>query len=230
MNEFIRRWDDLFCAQHVINLVGNITSLFKVNNFTDISYLDIGANVGKVYDLLSKNLTINEAHLIEASPILFNYMRQKYCENKNVFLYNNAAYNKSDIIYFDQTSMLYQFEQNLKENLNLGLSKINHAKNSVPVHAISVSNFINENNLFNLSFIKIDTETVDFLILEDILNVINKFINKPVIEFEVNYSNCNMTDDTAQLILDNYNLNGYRKLSLTDCHGDGLLIPTSFIF
>jgi FkbM family methyltransferase len=230
LNDFIKKWDDVYCAQHVYNLVNNITSLFLRNKINEISYLDIGANVGKVYDLLSKKIKINEAYFIEASPILFNYLKQKYSENKNLFLFNNAAFNKNDTIHFDQTSMLYQFQHNLKENLNLGLSRINYSENSVPVQAISLSNFLIENNLFDkLSFIKIDTESVDFLILEDILNVISKFINKPVIEFEVNYSNCNMTDNTAQLILDNYHSNGYHHLKISNCHGDGLLVPSSLI-
>jgi len=92
--DHIKKWDDIFCAQHVINLVNHISSLLLKNNINQINYLDIGANVGKVYDLLSERIPINKAYLVEASPLLFNYIKQKYTNNSKVQLFNFAAYNE----------------------------------------------------------------------------------------------------------------------------------------
>jgi len=227
--DYIKKWDDIFCAQHVINLVNHISSLFLKNNINQINYLDIGANVGKVYDLLSERIPINKAYLVEASPLLFNYIKQKYTNNSKVQLFNFAAYNEETKIQFDQSSMLHQFETD-GSNLNLGLSKIQHTPQSVSIDAKRVSTFLNERQLFSeLSFIKIDTETVDFMILEDLLKVISLFDVKPLIEFEKNHFIQGLSDEQAQHILDKFVNYGYKPLNLGQCYGDGLLIPEGFV-
>ena len=79
--DYIKKWDDFFCAQHVVNLVNHISNLLLRNNINEINYLDIGANVGKVYDLLSEKLVIKKAYLVEASPLLFNYIKKQQLLN-----------------------------------------------------------------------------------------------------------------------------------------------------
>ena len=228
-HDYIKKWDDIFCAQHVINLVNHISSLFLKNNIKEINYLDIGANVGKVYDLLSKRISINKAYLIEASPLLFNYIEQKYTNNSKVEVFNFAAYNEETKIQFDQSSMLYQFDTD-GSNLNLGLSKIQNTPQSIDVDAKRISTFLNEQQLFSeLSFIKIDTETVDFMILEDLLKIISLFSIKPLIEFEKNHFVQGISDEQAQYILDEFVKHGYKPLNLGQCYGDGLLVPEKFI-
>jgi FkbM family methyltransferase len=227
--DYIKKWDDIFCAQHVINLVNHISGLLSRNNINEINYLDIGANVGKVYDLLAEKLVIKNAYLVEASPLLFSYIKKKYVNDSKVKLFNFAAYNEETTIKFDQSSMMYQFDTD-GTNLNFGLSKIQHTPQSVDVDAKRISLFLNEHKLFNdLSFIKIDTESVDFMILEDILNVISLFKNKPLIEFEKNHFLQGLTDEQAQYILTQFNEHGYKPLSLDSCYGDGLLIPEVYI-
>ena len=76
-----------------------------------------------------------------------------------------------------------------------------------------------------MSFIKIDTENFDFYILEDLLTIIDKFSIKPIIEFEVNWNASPLSRDDASIILDKFTDLGYEKLTLDDCHGDGILIP-----
>jgi FkbM family methyltransferase len=228
-SNYIKKWDDIFCAQHVMNLTSCISNLFLKNNIKEINYLDVGANVGKVYDLLSKRISINNAYLIEASPLLFNYMTQKYADDSKVKLFNFAAYNEETAIQFDQSSMMYQFETD-GSNLNLGLSKIQHTPQSVSVNAKCISTFLNEQQLFSeLSFIKIDTETVDFMVLADLLKVISLFNVKPLIEFEKNHFLQGMSDAQAQCVLDEFVKHGYKPLDLGQCHGDGLLVPERFI-
>jgi uncharacterized Fe-S cluster protein YjdI len=52
--EKIELWDKQYCAAHVGIIVNNMISTFNKNNKTNISICDIGANVGKIYDLLSQ--------------------------------------------------------------------------------------------------------------------------------------------------------------------------------
>jgi hypothetical protein len=148
-----------------------------------------------------------------------------------VEIYNYAINNNENIVHFDESSMVHQFNNHTDE-YNLGLSKIMTTNNSVEIPSMMISNFIIENlsKMDNLMFIKIDTETVDFNILEDILNVLNLFKKKPIIEFEVNYFiNSGLDANGAQKILDKFIDFGYHKLELKNCFGDGVLIPANMI-
>ena len=87
-----------------------------------------------------------------------------------------------------------------------------------------------KNHLFNeFCFIKIDTETVDFNILKDLLTVIDRFTIKPLIEFEINYKTIDIDDYEAQKILDSFMKFDYRKTNLNECYGDGILIPNKIL-
>lgn len=227
--EKIKDWDQKFCEQHVVNLVYGISNTFQKNGIEKISYVDIGANVGKVYDLLNQKLVVDRVWMIEASPLLFEYLQQKYENNINVSLFNYAANDTNGEVYFDESSMIHQINHN-SDNLNFGLSKIGHTIDSKIVRSVKISEFFDQNDeIYNeVRFIKIDTESVDFNILKDLLSIITKFKRLPVIEFEVNYFVIGMSEDEAQSILYKYEEKGYNKLSLKDCHGDGILVPKSF--
>jgi hypothetical protein len=122
--------------------------------------------------------------------------------------------------------MLYQIKNNVEE-FNFGLSKIGNSPNQLEINSNKISNLIgnNEEIFNNVSFIKIDTENVDFFILDDLISVVEKFKTKPIIEFEVNYKSSTITNEMAQDILNKYVLVGYKPLRLEDCWGDGILIP-----
>jgi len=222
----IKKWDDEFCANHVVNLVRNITKILKEKNITNLSYIDIGANVGKVYDLLSENFVINKVWMYEASPILFEYIKEKYSSDSKVIVNNNVVLDRSGKIQFDQSSLIYEINNN-QHNLNLGLSKIGNSNHSTEVNSIKISDVIlNTSEIQNdVTFIKIDTENVDFNILNDLFDVIQQFKNKPIIEFEINYFVSNMNISDAQFILDKYVDLGYNKIDLRSISGDGILIP-----
>jgi hypothetical protein len=123
--EKIKIWDESHCSKHVINLVNGIHNILIKNNITEISYVDIGSNVGKVYDLLSKKVTINKVWMFEASELLFEYSKEKYINDNKVILHHGAVNNNEDIVDFDESSMIYQIEHSdIDGDLNFGLSKI----------------------------------------------------------------------------------------------------------
>lgn len=224
--EKIKEWDDKHCEQHVVNLVYGIKNLLSKNNLENISYIDIGANVGKVYELLKRHVIIDNVWMFEASELLFNYLSDKYKNDNRVKLYHNAVNDNTDYVDFDESSMIHQIDNN-SESLNFGLSKIGRTSVSKKVKSVMMSDFFQENKEIydSVSFIKIDTESVDFNIMEDILKVISNFKKLPIIEFEVNYFVSGMSKESAQKILDKFEEKGYNKLLLSDCYGDGILIP-----
>jgi len=223
----VKKWDDYFCADHVVNLVGTISKILKEKNITNLHYIDIGANVGKVYDLLDRQHGVTKVWMYEASPILFSYLDDKYKTDNKVVLNNYAVYKKEGEVNFDQSSLLDQIK-NRENSLNFGLSKINdQSQFSVKVKSIKISDIIRNSQEIqnNVSFIKIDTENVDIEILEDLITVIDLFKSKPIIEFEINYFVSGIKIENAQKILDKFLNLGYNKIDLSTIKGDGILIP-----
>lgn len=227
INEKIKIWDDVFCEQHVINLVNSISEIITSNEISEVFFIDIGANVGKVYDLLKNKINIEQVWMFEASYNLFPYLVEKYKNDNKVILNQYAINNNEDVVYFDESSIDYQILNETKQ-LNFGLSKIGYSSNSKKVQSKMISTIINNNSfLFDkFCFIKLDTESVDFNILKDILTIIENFNIKPLIEFEINFMLLGIDSNEAQSILDEFTKYGYNKLNLNDCYGDGVLKPT----
>jgi FkbM family methyltransferase len=222
----IKKWDDLHCEKHVMNLVNNITELLSSKGITELNYIDIGANVGKVYDLLKERNNLKKVWMYEASPLLYEYLKLKYESDVNVMLTNVAISDKEGMVPFDESSILYQIKNNVEE-FNFGLSKIGNSESELKVNSNKITNLISNDReiLDNVTFIKIDTENVDFFILDDLVSIIKDFKVKPIIEFEVNYQSSTINKENAQFILDKYTSVGYKPLRLEDCWGDGILIP-----
>lgn len=225
----IKVWDDEICYKHVINLVRGVTNLLKQKNIDKLYFLDIGANVGKVYDLIKDVYDVEKVWMYEASPLLYEYLEDKYKDDDKVVTNHVAISNEEGYINFNEESIKQQikngYEYTPGDEFNFGLSKIANSKESVKVRTSKLSSLIDDEILNNVSFIKIDTENFDFYILEDLLTIIDKFSIKPIIEFEVNWNASPLSREDASIILDKFTDLGYEKLTLDDCGGDGILIP-----
>lgn len=225
----IKVWDDEICYKHVINLVRGVTNLLKQKNIDKLYFLDIGANVGKVYDLIKDVYDVEKVWMYEASPLLYEYLEDKYKDDDKVVTNHVAISNEEGYINFNEESIKQQIKNGYAytpgDEFNFGLSKIANSKESVKVRTSKLSSLIDDEILNNVSFIKIDTENFDFYILEDLLTIIDKFSIKPIIEFEVNWNASPLSREDASIILGKFTDLGYEKLTLDDCHGDGILIP-----
>jgi FkbM family methyltransferase len=224
----IQLWDEQHCGQHVVGLVNNISNIVKDNEIEKTYLIDIGANVGKVYELLNEKIHLERAYMFEASPMLFGYLETKYMDDEKVSLYHRAINNNEDEVDFDEHSMIHQINDGT-ELLNFGLSQIKKTEYSTKVKSLLISKFLESNDFLydEFCFIKIDTETVDFNILQDLLNVIGNFNIKPIIEFEINNKHIDISDESAQEIVNLYYKFGYKEINLKDCWGEGILIPDS---
>jgi FkbM family methyltransferase len=225
----IKVWDDEICYKHVINLVRGITNLLKQKNIDKLYFLDIGANVGKVYDLIKDVYDVEKVWMYEASPLLYEYLEDKYKDDDKVVTNHVAISNEEGYINFNEESIKQQIKNGYtytpNDEFNFGLSKIADSQESIKVRTSKLSSLIDDEILNNVSFIKIDTENFDFYILEDLLTIIDKFSIKPIIEFEVNWNASPLSREDASIILDKFTDLGYEKLTLDDCGGDGILIP-----
>lgn len=227
MNKIIADWDKIHCEKHVSNLINNLREIIPTYYNNDICLIDIGANVGKVYDLLKKIFNISESHMFEANTRLHEYLINKYKKIDNVYIYNNAVCLENGLVYFDESSMDYQIDNNHIEDINFGLSHITQDTTKQTIKSIKISDFFAKNShIYKKNcFIKIDTENYDYQILSDLVSIVNNFKNKPLIEFENNYFYHGYELTWAQNIIDQYSKIGYEKLVVTRYMGDAILKP-----
>lgn len=228
-NTYIKKWDEYDCVNHVAPVLSKISDTLKLY-YKDhpVTLIDIGANVGKVYDILETKSIINisKAYFFEANTKLYNYMLKKYKQNSKIFIFNEIILNKNIEVNFDDDYIDYEIFLKNKD-INFGLSQINMHKHTNKKRTKTISEFIKLNNFFDeYIFIKIDTENSDILILQDILSVIDLLKFRPIIEFEVNYLSSGHTSEFAQRIIDEYvNRYNYQNINISKINGDGLLIP-----
>ena len=80
--------DKFIHQKRIINYLKK--SLREINIF-----IDIGAHKGTYTDLILNNLlVINKLILIEPQKNIFEFIKNKYKNNKNIIIYNNAISNK----------------------------------------------------------------------------------------------------------------------------------------
>jgi FkbM family methyltransferase len=201
--DFIKRWDEFHCYTHVEPQINYISNEIK-NYYKDYPtvYIDIGANVGKVYDILIRNkiLNISRAYLFEPCEMLYRYLIDKYYSNNSVRIYNYIISDTISMVNFDDSIIRNDIYHN-NSYINFGLSRIVNESSSQMRITHKISDFIIENIINNeRMYIKIDTENMDTPIIEDLLSIVSNFIHKPMIEFEINCKNHNRT----QAIVERY--------------------------
>jgi len=214
--DIIKYWDDFLVEKHVGSEISVIVQYFTEKNQTSLSYLDIGANTGKYYDVLSRSFKINQSIMVEASKSLYDYLLIKFKDNHSD-VYNLILSDVDDTVSFADIDFSYIADV---DSANLGLSKVYKSDNNNNREQTSsgafFDNYILQKNIDILDLIKIDTENKDYEILKSLTNEIPKLKNQPLICFENNYHN-NMTQSEAQNILDNFtNTNNYIPINIGD--------------
>ena len=176
MNEnLIKHWDDNICEGHLNSEASIVIEYFKNKGINEINFIDIGANVGKYYETLSRHFKINKCVMYEGSRILSDYISNKFKDNPSVEVYNYAISNEDKLTYFNEESIKYFLSKEDLDGLNLGLSKVSNVSGT-PVQMRDIFGLLNERYEFfsNFDFIKVDTETLDYFILSSLKDFIKK--------------------------------------------------------
>jgi len=224
--DIIKYWDDNLVEQHLGWEMVVILQYLNDKTKTHISYLDIGANCGKYYDVLSKDFIIDYSVMAEASVHLYEYLLVKFKDNKKCFIYNSIVSDVSGKTSFSEID--FSYITNINNSINLGLSKTYNSHNNNR-EQISAKDFFNayiiNNNINQLDFIKIDTENRDYHIIKSLTHdCIEKLKNKPLIVFENNYHN-DMSKNDAQVILDNFcSFNNYKFIDIDNIQQTGAFL------
>lgn len=222
--DIIRYWDDNLVEPHIISELNYIVNYLKERQTTKIRYLDIGANCGRYWNILSKHFVVDQAIMVEPATELYEYLINKF-KDTNFLIYDFVLSDHNGMVSL--TEINFSFFTELNRDINLGLSKscLSDRNNKVQV---SAENFFNDylfrNNIFELDLIKIDTENRDYHILKSMTNVLMQLRFKPIICFENNYHN-DMTQLEAQTILDNFTtINGYQPINISNINWSSVFL------
>ena len=128
---------------------------FLKTHFKEINiFLDIGSHKGTYTDLILKNILVTEKLiLIEPQKNIFDFIQNKYKNDRSINIYNHAISNKEKkmklhINKHDLTSSLTEIDKNNKY-LNLkaklfGGSLDEMIKKKITIKALSLKNIINK--------------------------------------------------------------------------------------
>lgn len=218
----IKHWDDNIVERHILKEIEYLKNYFPIQKFGSLKYIDIGANVGKFYDVLSRTYTIDGVIMVEPVPILFEYLSKKFESTPNCKLYNFALSDRTGVTKFHISEM----ENGSIENMNLGLSRM-LSNGECEVNMIDGKYFLEKyvDDLESIDFIKIDTENQDYSILKSIQPIISKLIKKPFILFEHNYSSWMSEDDARKIIYDFTTACDYETINFDNLQGDEFIKP-----
>ncbi len=228
-NKIIEYWDKNIVSRHIGTELQWLFKYLNENNITNVSYIDIGSNVGKFYDEISKEYTVNKCVMVEPSESLFKYMNEKYSGINSIEMFNFAISDENGSFELDNSvtvSIDYFNNIGVNESINLGLSKLSKHRPGSTI-CYSMEYFLTDINsipLTDITFIKIDSENMDLQIIKNMTELFKKNNINPFILFENNYHN-DMSSDDANEIMKNFTSKcGYEEVDLT-YSGDNFIMP-----
>ena len=181
-----------------------------VNN-KDIFILDLGGNIGQYTSFLGKHgysiLTF------EASPRNYYILNKNYCinnNNSNIILINRGVSNQEKICnYFTHIESIGNGILLCDENKNNIEVKEYHFTKTFEVKLTKLSNFLPYLSDKNLALIKIDIEGNEGKVIEDGIELINKF-HIPYIFSEYNTKLLKRHGTDPKKYLQYFTTNGYK--------------------
>ena len=127
----IKHWDEDLMSKYTNKELNALYKILDELKIKEMSFVDIGGNVGKFYEEISKRYTVNQCVIAEASKILSEYMELKFKDDSKVTVYNVGLSDVSGDFYFDDVAVRTIEDNNIdasKDDINLGLA----AKSNFP--------------------------------------------------------------------------------------------------
>ena len=202
-----------------------ILSFLKKKNLNNINILlDIGAHRGESINLFLNNMKVKKIISFEASPINFEFLKKKQkiyakkfsdteiiienialgFENKMMEFKHFNESSSSTIKNINEESKYFKRKFNLLNLFNKG-----RIYQTFQIKIQSLKEYIDNNNMTNIDFLKIDTEGYEYEILlglEDRIKLVK------VIMFEHHYDNMIKKDYTFTNINDLLIKNNFKKI------------------
>lgn len=145
-------------------------------------FLDVGAHVG-YYSVLASAIVGENGKVIafEPTPRTFTSLSENAARKNNIQVYNNAVLNEeTEIEFYDYGPKYSAFNSFKKRESDAIFFK--HEVESFKVKTVAIDAFCNKESV-SPTFIKIDAEGSEYLILEAMSNILNK--EYPIVTVEV---------------------------------------------
>lgn len=208
---------------HNINEQKSIEKIYNLfNNKIDFIFLDIGANCG-LYCFLTKFIKNSKCYAFEPLP-----------QNINILEQNIKLNNLQDCIHLCNDPLSDEIKKDVYLKIptnnfknHTGLCTLGDNPNrfdsfeTLKLKTDTIDNFIYNNNISHIDFIKIDTEGWEYFILKGGEKCLRKFKPVLIIEFnEENMKQCNVQKENILSFLKNLNYKTFIYIT----HEDLLII------
>lgn len=167
-------------------------------------FIDIGANIG-LYALTAANEMSDDAQIIAFEPFQVN--NDSLQKNVSLNQFHNIQIEKKAISNQNKELILYYDtqEDNLGSVSALSIENVIEEK----VQAISLDEYVIQNDISNIEFIKMDIEGLEYLALQGMKVILEKY--HPIILIEIDPEILSKTDFTSEMIEQFLNQFGYQK-------------------
>ena len=220
--------------QKLVNLFGYKVIKIKSTDATDLDGLtkslitksepvifDVGANKGQSITRYKKLFQNPIIHSFEPNIDEVNILKQKYINDKNLYLNNVAVGNKKGNLEFNINAISgHSSFKNLipnttwikKRSNSLKIDDKNYTTKKINAEIITLDDYVNEKNLTSIDILKIDTQGFEDKVLLGAQNLLKnnriKLIQLELIFSEIYESPLNIYDVEKTLIPNNYKLFG----------------------
>ena len=161
----------------------NLTNFF-INFFKEGDvFIDIGAHLG-FYSLLVARLVGEQGKVysFEPTPRTFEFLKENVSVTSNIVINQAAVLNKEGLISFVDYGPKYGAFNTFKKRTSEDLGFLKKKQKFIEVKAVVLDKYCRENNI-QPTFIKIDAEGAEYLILQGISYILNSL--RPFISLEV---------------------------------------------
>lgn len=161
----------------------NLTNLFlRLIKEGDV-FIDVGAHVGYYSNLCSHLVGQSGAvHSFEPTPRTFSSLQKNTEQFKNIKVNNFGVLDKETTIHFTDYGPKFSAFNSFKSRTNANLLFLEKEKVEIEIPTKVLDTYFQE-NLIKPTFVKIDAEGADYLVLSGMKNTLQK--DRPIISIEM---------------------------------------------
>jgi FkbM family methyltransferase len=151
-------------------------------------FIDVGAHFG-YYTLLGSLLVGNrgQVHSFEPTPSTCQILRRNTNNNHNVVINSYALYSESKNLSFNDFGVVYSLSNTLTNARPEGNGLGKSTPQKITVEAIRLDDYVKNQGIKKVDFVKIDAEFAEFEILQGMTRTIS--LMRPLISIEIGDAN-----------------------------------------
>lgn len=172
-------------------MLADFQKLLESKNLPIQVYFDVGANIGNFTMAIKELYPNSKCHAFEPVSSIYQTLKSNLVEYDDVYLNNILVSNKSnteDFVYIDPrmsteivgTCTRYEKDPMRRSGVISQWKKQN-------VGSITLSNYIELNNITNIDLIKIDVEGFEYAVIDGLLKYLTKTNHLPYLYVEVGW-------------------------------------------